>query len=588
MKEKDKTTKPMSRVFQSFVAPHGFWLFVRITGAVIGVAVEIFLAYVILQVVDKANAGDREGLKAAFLVMAITVAAGILSSLLNRYASGRLGALTVKTMRSAAANHIPELKVSWMDSRNSGEEISKLTTSMATIQSYIENDLPNMLFQPLRFVCAFVYMLFINYKMLLACVIMIPVMMIIAQAISNPIQKLSKALQEKTAVTNSMIQDALGGMQNSRAYNLKDLLLQKFRLAVNNMLTSSLAIERRRSMLTPLIVLTQMIPYTLCFAYGGYLSIQGQLTTGGLIAFIQLMNYIVQPAIFIPRLLASRQNAAGAASHVFDLLDAQPERKAGVAESPIDSDVAVRFSHVSFGYNEEKGTVKNVSFTLPKNSLTALVGHSGSGKSTLLKLINGFYEPGEGQIEILGTDTQQWDLEKLRAKIAVVSQDSYLFPVSIAENIAYGKPGASREEIIQAAKAASAHEFIMALPDGYETVVGERGTGLSGGQRQRISIARVLIQNCPILLFDEPSSALDQETERYIQEELKKLSANHTLLVSAHRLSITREASGIIVLDKGEIAGIGTHEALMQENEIYRELVIKQDTHSDEVKEVVA
>lgn len=163
MKEKDKTTKPMSRVFQNFVAPHGFWLFVRITGAVIGVAVEIFLAYVILEVVDKANAGDREGLKAAFFVMAATVVAGILSSLLNRYASGRLGTLTVKTMRSMVANHVPDLTVSWMDSRNSGEEVSKVTTSMATIQNYIENDLPNIIFQPLRFVCAFVYMLFINY-----------------------------------------------------------------------------------------------------------------------------------------------------------------------------------------------------------------------------------------------------------------------------------------------------------------------------------------------------------------------------------------------------------------------------------------
>lgn len=578
----------MSRVFQNFVAPHGFWLFVRITGAVIGVAVEIFLAYVILEVVDKANAGDREGLKAAFFVMAETVVAGILSSLLNRYASGRLGTLTVKTMRSMVANHVPDLTVSWMDSRNSGEEVSKVTTSMATIQNYIENDLPNIIFQPLRFVCAFVYMLFINYKMLLACVVMIPVMMIIAQAISNPIQKLSEALQKKTAVTNSMIQDALGGMQISRAYNLKDLLLQKFGLAVDNMLTDSLAIEKRRSMLTPLIVLTQMIPFSLCFAYGGYLSIQGQLTTGGLIAFIQLMNYIVQPAIYIPRLLANRQNAAGAASHIFELLDAPPERKSGVVEGPKDFDAAVRFSNVSFGYNEENGIVKNVNFTLPEKSLTALVGHSGSGKSTLLKLINGFYEPSEGQIEILGTNTMQWDLEKLRTKIAVVSQDCYLFPVSIAENIAYGKPDASRDEIIQAAKAASAHDFIIALPDGYETVVGERGTGLSGGQRQRISIARALIQSCPILLFDEPSSALDQETERYIQEELKRLSANHTLLVSAHRLSITREADRIIVLDKGKIAGIGTHETLMQENEIYRELVMKQDTHTDEEKEVVA
>lgn len=578
MKENKKLIKPLPRVFKRFVAPHGFWLFIRLAGAVVGVATEIFLAYIILVVVDSANAGDRERLKTGFIIMGVTVVAGILSSLVNRYTSGKLGALTVKSMRSAIVNHVPDLKVSWMDSRNSGQEVSKLTTSMASIQSFIENDLPNIIFQPLRFVCAFVYMLFINYKLLLVCILMMPVMMIISQAISNPIRKLSETLQEKTGVTNAMIQDALGGMHVSRVYHLKDLLQGKFHTAVNNMLSDSLAIERRRSLLTPLIVLIQIVPFALSFAYGGYLSIQGQLTTGGLIAFVQLMNYIVMPAAMIPGITANSRSAAGAASHIFELLDAEPERKSGGMEGRSDFDPAVRFENVSFGYSEENGTVKNISFALRKNTLTALVGASGSGKSTLLKLISGFYEPGEGRIEILGTDTAQWDLEKLRATIALVSQDCYLFPASIAENISYGRPDADREEIIRAAKAAGAHDFIMAFPDGYETMVGEHGAGLSGGQRQRISIARALIRKCPILLFDEPSSALDHETERYIQEELKRLSEDHTLLVSAHRLSITRDADSIIVLDKGGVAGIGTHDSLMQDNDVYRELVMKQES----------
>lgn len=580
MKQGEVKDKTLSRVMKTFVMPHKFWLFARVTGSVIGAAVDILLAFIIVQIVDAAIAGNRNDLKSGFLVIAITVAAGIISSILNRYSSGRLGAQTIKSIRSAIGNHMPDLKVSWMDARNSGEEISKLTTAMSSIQNFIESDLPNIIFQPMRFIGAFIYMFFINWKMLLVCVTVLPVMMIAAEAVTKPIRKLAEALQGKIAVTNSMVQDAMGGMQILRAYNLKEILFQKYHRTVDTMLSDSLAIERRRSLLTPLIVLIQLIPFSLCFAYGGYLSIQGQLTTGGLIAFVELMNYIVQPAIFVPRLLANSQQTAGNAKHIFELLDAMPERKAGKTAEPDKAQSAVRLNNVSFGYGGECETIKNISFTVEKSSLTALVGHSGSGKSTLLKLCSGFYEPTEGSIEIFGVDAGEWDLEKMRSQIAVVSQDCYLFPVSIAENIAYGKPGAARDEIIEAAKAASAHDFIMELPDGYETLMGERGTGLSGGQRQRISIARAFISKSPVLLFDEPSSALDQETERYIRQEMKKLAENHALLVSAHRLSITKDAHRIIVLDKGEISGIGNHEELMRDNEIYRELVLKQDSDS--------
>lgn len=582
MKPKDKKNKPLSRICKSFVAPHKFWLFARICGAVAGAAVDILLAYIIVQIVDAAIAGNRNNLKTGFIVMAATVAVGVISSLLNRYASGRLGAQAIKSLRSAIAKHTPGLKVSWMDTRNSGEEVSKLTTALTAVQNFIENDLPDIIFQPIRFIGAFVYMFVINWKMLLVCVVVLPVMMIASEAITKPIRKLSETLQEKTAVTNSIVQDTLGGMQILRAYRLKDILFNLYHGAVKNMLSDSLAIERRRSFLTPLIVLIQMIPFSLCFAYGGYLSIQGQLTTGGLIAFVQLMNYIVQPAIYVPRILASCQQTAGTASHIFELLDQAPERESGKAPVVSDSEAAIEFRNVSFSYGGESETIRNVSFTLAKNSLTALVGHSGSGKSTLLKLINGFYEPTEGAIEILGMDSREWDLEKMRSHIAVVSQDCYLFPVSIAENISYGKTDATRDEIVEAAKSASAHSFIMELPDGYETLVGERGIGLSGGQRQRISIARALIAKSPVLLFDEPSSALDQETEGYIQQEMKKLAQNHALLISAHRLSITKDAGRIIVLDRGELSGIGTHEELMQNNGVYRELYLKQDNGQPE------
>lgn len=577
MKTGSKKAGPLSRIFRSFVGPHKHWLAVRIAGAVVGAAVDIVLAYVLVQIVDSTANRDHNSLKTGLIILVGAVAAGIVSRLASRYSSGVLGAGITKSIREAVASHTPELKASWMDVRSSGEEVSKLSTAIMKIQGFVENDLPNIVFQPLRFAGAFAYMLFINWKMLLLCIVTMPVMMFAAQIVTNPIRKLSRTQQEKTAVTNSIVQDAIGGMQILRAYNLKDILFKNYHKAVDGMLTDSLAIERRRSFLTPLNVLIQLTPFALCFAFGGYLAIQGQITTGGLIAFIQLMNYIVEPAVFVPGLLANSKSVAGSAVHIFELLDAETERMSGSEGSSETAEAAVRFSGVSFGYNEESSILKDVNFILPKNSLTVLVGHSGSGKSTLLKLISGFYEPSAGSIEVFSRDVAEWDLEKLRSQVALVSQDPYLFPVSVAENISYGKPGASRDEIIAAAEAASAHDFIMKLPQGYDTVVGERGTGLSGGQRQRIAIARALIAKAQILLFDEPSSALDKETEEYIKEEMKKLSKDRALLVSAHRLSITRDADTVIVLDKGEISAIGTHEDLMRDSEIYRELVLKQD-----------
>ncbi len=582
MNDNSNNSKPLVRILKDFIAPHKLWLFFRICGAVIGAAVDIVLAYVIVKIVDAALSSDHNSIKSALVILVGAVIAGFLSSLVNRYSSGRLGALAAKSMRSAVAVHTTELKTDWMDSRNSGQEISKLTSAISKVQNYVEEDLPNIIFQPLRFIGAFVYMLLINWKMLLLCIVAMPIMMAVAQIITKPIQKLSETLQEKTAVSNSIVQDVLGGMQILRAYNLKDVLFRNYHKAVDDVLTNSLVIERRRSFLTPLIILLQMVPYTLCFAYGGYLAIQNQITAGGLIAFIQLMNYIVLPALFIPQLLANSQKTAGIAVHIFELLDAQAERKAGIEGGSKKNRPSVRFSDVSFGYNDAGETLKGVSFDLPENSLTVLAGHSGSGKSTLMKLISGLYEPSSGNIEVLGTDVCQWDLKKLRSQIAFVSQDPYLFPVSIAENISYGKPDAAQEEIVASARAADAHDFIMKLPEGYDTVVRERGTGLSGGQRQRIAIARALISKAQILMFDEPSSALDQETERYILDEMIKLSKNHTLLVSAHRLSIAKLAHRVIVMSKGKISAIGTHEELMHSNEIYMELVKKQQGNSPE------
>jgi subfamily B ATP-binding cassette protein MsbA/ATP-binding cassette subfamily B protein AbcA/BmrA len=287
------------------------------------------------------------------------------------------------------------------------------------------------------------------------------------------------------------------------------------------------------------------------------------------------MNYIVQPASVIPGMIAGYNDVKGKAEFVFGIFEVPGESAnttAGAISGTAGDEVTVEFSGVDFHYNEEKKVLENISFTLKHGSMTALVSASGGGKSTILKLLCGFYEPVGGNIRILGKDLKDWNLDEMRRNIAIVSQNVFLFPVSIAENISYGKPGATFDEIAGAARLAGAHDFIMDLPEGYESIVGERGAGLSGGQRQRISIARAMVSKCPVLLLDEPSSALDTETENIFHEGLEKISRNCTVLVAAHRLSTIQRADRIIVLNNGSVEDVGTHRELIGRCGTYRNL----------------
>jgi ABC-type multidrug transport system fused ATPase/permease subunit len=314
---------------------------------------------------------------------------------------------------------------------------------------------------------------------------------------------------------------------------------------------------------------------------GGYLALTGRVTPGGLFAFMYLLHFLIEPLSSGPDLIAALRAATGTAGRIVEVMHRPVERADGQVFEADPAKPAIRYEDVSFGYGEQTHVLDGVSFSISHHKMVALVGHSGSGKSTVLKLLCGFYEPRAGGVELYGRGLGEWNLESLRRQLALVAQDTYLFPASIAENISYGRPGATMGEIIEAAKMANAHRFILELPDGYSTLVGERGNRLSGGERQRIGIARAILKDAPILLLDEPTSALDTQSESLIQEALERFMQGRTVLVIAHRLSTIKHADEIFVLDGGRVAERGTHEDLIGQGGVYRQLYLKQFESED-------
>jgi ABC-type multidrug transport system fused ATPase/permease subunit len=310
--------------------------------------------------------------------------------------------------------------------------------------------------------------------------------------------------------------------------------------------------------------------------YGGYLAFKGEISVGSVVAANVLVWQIFLPVEQFLAFLRQMRETIPAIERLFEILD-QPAERVGERAFEVQTEAApIEFKDVAFGYDDENKILDDLSFQVPQGETVALVGTSGSGKSTVFKLLCGFYEPQEGRIRVCGNDLAHCSPADVRARVSFVAQDTYLFPTTIAENIGYGRPGATRDEIAAAAKVANAHDFIIEQPEGYDTQVGERGAKLSGGQRQRIALARAILKDAPILLLDEPTSALDTQSETLVQEALDRLMEGKSVLVVAHRLSTIRDADRVLVLDRGTIVESGAHEQLMQADTLYKRLYLRQ------------
>ena len=487
------------------------------------------------------------------------------------YQGHMMGAKMERDMRRELFDHYQELSFSYYSRNNSGQMMSKLVSDLFDISEFAHHGPENLFISLVKIVGAFIFLFFINKKLALPLILLVIVMFVFSFRQNAKMQETFMENRRKIGDVNASLQDTLSGIRVVQSFANEDIERAKFKKSNEAFLVSKRDNYHCMGSFMSSNLFFQGMMYLVTLVYGGYLIAQGEMQTADLAMYALYIGIFISPIQILVELVEMMQKGLSGFRRFLDVMETESEIKdADNAAELTDVKGHVRYDHVSFHYSDDETPVlSDISIDIPAGKSIALVGPSGSGKTTICSLLPRFYDVTGGSITVDGKDIRGLTLKSLRSQIGMVQQDVYLFDGTIKDNIAYGKPGASDEEIIKAAKCASIHDFIMELPDGYDTYVGERGTRLSGGQKQRISIARVFLKNPPILILDEATSALDNESERWIQKSLEELSKNRTTITIAHRLSTIRDADEIIVITEDGIAERGTHAELLSQNGLY-------------------
>lgn len=487
------------------------------------------------------------------------------------YQGHMMGAKMERDMRRELFDHYQELSFSYYSRNNSGQMMSKLVSDLFDISEFAHHGPENLFISLVKIVGAFIFLFFINKKLALPLILLVIVMFVFSFRQNAKMQETFMENRRKIGDVNASLQDTLSGIRVVQSFANEDIERAKFKKSNEAFLVSKRDNYHCMGSFMSSNLFFQGMMYLVTLVYGGYLIAQGEMQTADLAMYALYIGIFISPIQILVELVEMMQKGLSGFRRFLDVMETESEiRDADNAAELTDVKGHVRYDHVSFHYSDDETPVlSDISIDIPAGRSIALVGPSGSGKTTICSLLPRFYDVTGGSITVDGKDIRGLTLKSLRSQIGMVQQDVYLFDGTIKDNIAYGKPGASDEEIIKAAKCASIHDFIMELPDKYDTYVGERGTRLSGGQKQRISIARVFLKNPPILILDEATSALDNESERWIQKSLEELSKNRTTITIAHRLSTIRDADEIIVITEEGIAERGTHAELLEKNGLY-------------------
>lgn len=469
--------------------------------------------------------------------------------------------------------HLHTLSLSFFVKRRTGEIVSRMTNDITTIESIV-TDLPaTLLQQSIRLFGGIIIITYMNWKLTGLILVLAPILVIFARTFGRKLKKLSTEIQDKLAVSTTILEENISCIQVVKSFVREKLENERFGNALEDSYQSAKKRVIISSFFGPSIGFIAFTTSLILLWYGGREVILGTISPGELIAFILYATIIAGPMGSFARLFARVQEGIGASKRVFEILDMKGEVRDAVDAKPIpELEGKVEFDNVHFHYRNDQEIIKGIHFTVEPGQTVALVGPSGAGKSTLVQLLHRFYDPVSGEIRVDGIPLQTVQLSSYWKQIGIVPQETILFGGTILENIEYAKPGVTKEELIEAAKAANAHNFIMECPDGYETVVGEKGIRLSAGQRQRIAIARAILKNPHILILDEATSALDNESELLIQDALERLMQGKTSFIIAHRLSTIHNADRIIVLDKGKLVESGNHAQLMEQEGLYHKL----------------
>jgi len=573
---KKYTTFGLFKRFYFLAKPYKHIIFIFAFCSIANTFVNISEGYLVKNLIDSTINKDIGHIAELALLMAAIIVAGAVLGYLMKYIYGLFSANSMADFRAFLYKHLQKLPLDCFHKNHSGDILSRFSNDSSSMQNFVGFELLNMVLDILMILAAASYMAIMSWKLLLFSIMLSPVALFLINWMANYTKKYSKANRDCVGKANCVVQDIIGGIYMIKSFNLHRIFLENYKKETNEALKCSLKESFLNACNAPFHVTLRMIPTVMCISFGAFLSIRNEITPGELMAFMYLLGYVSWPLAFLTGRISSLKSAAGAIERVAELMDWKQERQSGAEFVDKSAAEAIVIEDLCFSYMEEVQAVSKLNAKIGKGKKIAVVGASGCGKSTLVKLLSGLYEDYEGKIEILGHDIRKVKLDSIRRHISLVTQDTYLFPESIGENIAHGRKDASMDDILEAAKIANAYEFIKELPEGFETLVGERGVKLSGGQKQRIALARAVLKNTSIILLDEPTSALDTESELLVQEAMDRVMAERTAIIIAHRYSTIKNADEILVLDKGELVERGTHDELILRRGIYHQLYERQ------------
>lgn len=577
-KNKNTINKNKEHIFFNISLRFEYLLIISLIATFILIKATVIGTDIISGSIDSLINGRNVDLYSILPTIGGIILVGTIVSFIKTFCSGKYSVAIQKEFKERAIDKITKLEYKYFDEEGSGGVITKFISDIHQAEYMFTYIIPQFFATVITIVTVLVYIIRLNLKLALAIMITYPIVLIVTYFIGNTLERLTKGRRGKVDVMTGIANDCIAGIAVVRSYNL----FETVRARLNDSIDAIMENEYYRAQINQLSYtfryIAFWIPNIICPIVALYMLKNGGLSIGGMTSYIVLMNRIIGNMQELPAILNDGIEVKVSIDRLEDVFNAPAEKSGFMHVSDIPSEFnneIIKLNNLSFSYDVQNHVRKifdGMSFSIERGKTTAIVGGSGEGKTTLFKILCGFYKQQQGIYRLYGTEFQDWDLKEARSLFSLVSQNVFLFPGTIYENVAYGKKGATTEEIINACKMANIHKFIEKLPEGYETMTGERGVKLSGGECQRISIARAILKNAPILLMDEPTSSVDVATEKMIQEAIENISRQKTVIIIAHRLSTIQNADQILVFENGKLAEQGNHKELLLKNGKYADL----------------